>query len=329
MPTLYPLLLKPEFHHRVWGTRDLRPIYDLQPDEAIGEAWLTGDGCRVANGELAGRTLGELCRDFGSDLVGEAAPQKDRFPLLIKFLFPREKLSVQVHPDDEMARNLGQPCGKTECWYVLAAEPGAQVGVGLKPGITKSQFAEAIQSGTAERLLNWIDVHAGELIYVEAGTVHAIGPGSILVETQQNSDTTFRLYDYGRPRELHLEQGLAALKHQTRSGKQQPMKGDALDCLVLSPHFVVTAFTLKSEEMTFSGSGSNCKVIVPTRGNALVTTANGPGFEVRAGEALVAPAVGGEFTLSAPDSEFSALVSFLPGREVKFPAAAGSLAMSL
>src|SRR5262249_10820792 len=156
------------------------------------------------NGPLAGKTLGELCKQFGADLVGESAVANDRFPLLIKFLFPREKLSIQVHPDDEMAQRLGLPCGKTECWYVLHAEPGAQVGVGLKPGATKAQFAEAIKHGHAEKLLNWIDVAAGDLIYVEAGTVHAIGPGSILVETQQNSDTTFRLYDYGRPRELHL-----------------------------------------------------------------------------------------------------------------------------
>src|SRR5437762_10122829 len=114
---------------------------------------------------------------------------------------------------------MGQPCGKTECWYVLAAERGAQVGVGLKPGTTKGEVARAVTEVRLEKLLNWIDVHAGDLIYVEAGTVHAIGPGSILVETQQNSDTTFRLYDYGRPRELHLEQGLEAMKEDACTGK--------------------------------------------------------------------------------------------------------------
>src|SRR5438270_2104243 len=166
MPELYPLLMQPQFHKRVWGARSLEPIYRQTFDEPVGEAWLTGDECRVANGPLAGQTLGELCRRFGADLVGESAPAKDRFPLLIKFLFPREKLSVQVHPDDEMARSMGQPCGKTECWYVLSAEPGAQVGVGLKPGVTKDQFAQSVNDGTAEQLLNWMDVHAGELIYV-------------------------------------------------------------------------------------------------------------------------------------------------------------------
>jgi len=223
MSDLYPLLLKPEFHARPWGTRDLSPIYSEAPGaEPIGEAWLTADSCKVANGPLAGATLGELCRRYGRELVGETTRETDRFPLLIKFLFPRDKLSVQVHPDDEAAHELGQPCGKTECWYVVAAEPGAQVGLGLKPEVTKAQFAQAIREVRAEELLNWIDIHAGEMIYVEAGTVHAIGPGSILVETQQNSDTTFRLYDYGRPRELHVEQGLRAMKERTQAGKVEP-----------------------------------------------------------------------------------------------------------
>src|SRR5437588_2374676 len=125
MSGLYPLLMIPAFKPRVWGARSLEPIYHQQFSEPIGEAWLTADECTVANGPLAGRTLGELCRQFGAELVGGSAPIKDRFPLLIKFLFPREKLSVQVHPDDAMARRRGQPCGKSGCWYALTAEPGA------------------------------------------------------------------------------------------------------------------------------------------------------------------------------------------------------------
>ncbi len=240
MPELYPLLLQPKFVERIWGARDLSPLFaDAPGEQPIGEVWLTGDDCQVANGVLAGTSLGELCRRFGRELVGDTAPQAGRFPLLIKFLFPREKLSVQVHPDDEAARRSGLPCGKTECWYVLKAEPGAQVALGLKPGTTRAQFAQAIEEVRAEQLLNWLDIHAGEMIYVDAGTVHAIGPGSILVETQQNSDTTYRLYDYGRPRELHIEQGLAALKERTRAGKVETVSngGDAL--LIVSPCFMV------------------------------------------------------------------------------------------
>src|SRR5207237_6107016 len=208
---------------------------------------LTGDSCSVVNGPLAGRMLSDLAQEFGARFLGEASKDVTRFPLLIKFLFPREKLSVQVHPDDEGAARVGQPCGKTECWYVLRAERGAQVGVGLKPGTKKDEVARAIRELRLEKLLNWIDVHAGDLIYVEAGTVHAIGPGAILVETQQNSDTTFRLYDYGRPRELHLEQGLAATKEKVPAGRVEPRRREDGDVnLVNAPPVVVDRIELKN-----------------------------------------------------------------------------------
>ena len=220
MPELYPLLLQPQFHERVWGTRDLKPFYTREVTGGpIGEAWLTGDKCTVANGPLAGRTLADLAQKFGKQFLGDAVRDASRFPLLIKFLFPTEKLSVQVHPDDEGAAKVGQPCGKTECWYVLQADRGAQIGLGLKPGTSKAEVEAAIRENRMEHLLNWIDVHEGDMIYVDAGTVHAIGGGAVIVETQQNSDTTYRLYDYGRPRELHIEDGLRATKEQTHAGK--------------------------------------------------------------------------------------------------------------
>ena len=166
MSDLYPLLMIPEFSPRPWGTRDLRPIYTrVVGKEPIGEAWLTGDECRVANGPLSGASLGELCQRFGRELTGEAAPHADRFPLLTKFLFPRDKLSVQVHPDDRGARELGQPCGKTECWYVARCLPGAQVALGLRSGVSRQQFEAAILANRAEDLLNWVDLSRGDLIY--------------------------------------------------------------------------------------------------------------------------------------------------------------------
>jgi len=254
MSELYPLLLKPEFRERIWGARDLSPLYGEVPGEApIGEVWLTGDECQVANGALAGTSLGELCRRYGRELVGETARETERFPLLVKFIFPREKLSVQVHPDDHQAQRAGLPCGKTECWYVLKAEPGSQVALGLKPGTTREEFARAVQEVRAEQLLNWVDIHAGEMIYVDAGTVHAIAPGVILLETQQNSDTTYRLYDYGRPRELHVVQGLQALKERTRAGKVEAQGEDDFSILVGSPCFMVEKRRLKNENKTSDG----------------------------------------------------------------------------
>ena len=175
----------------------------------------------MANGPLRGKSLAELSAQFGCDLVGDAALDPHRFPLLCKFLFPHEKLSVQVHPDDEAARRVGQPCGKTECWYVARAKPGAQIALGLKPGVTRQQFEERIHQQRAEELLNWINIYSGEMIYVPGGTVHTLGPGSVIVETQQQSDTTYRLYDYGRGRELQLQEGLAALKETVASGQSE------------------------------------------------------------------------------------------------------------
>jgi len=198
---------------------DLSPIYPgRRCAEKIGEAWLTGDHCKIANGPLAGQRLDEVSRKFGRELVGEAARDAERFPLLLKFLFPHEKLSVQVHPDDAAAQQVGEPWGKTECWYFAHTEPGAQIGLGLKQGVTREQFARAIEEKRAEELLNFVDVHAGDMVYVGAGTVHTLGPGSILVETQQQSDATYRLYDYGRPRELHLDKAIQVASTEASKG---------------------------------------------------------------------------------------------------------------
>ena len=165
MSELYPWLMSPAFDPRPWGTMDLAPIYPNQIlAEKIGESWLTGDACQVANGPLKGKSLAELSSNYGRRLVGEAARDPERFPLLLKFLFPAEKLSVQVHPDDEQAHVVGEPWGKTECWYVAHAKPGAQIGLGLKPGVTREQFEQAIHDQRAEELLNWVPVFQGEMI---------------------------------------------------------------------------------------------------------------------------------------------------------------------
>lgn len=299
MADLYPFLLIPEFRERVWGTRDLRPIYTrVVGKEPIGEVWLTGDECRVANGPYAARTLGELCKEFGAELVGDSATNHDRFPLLIKFLFPREKLSVQVHPDDEGAQKVGQPCGKTECWYVARAVAGAQVGLGVKPGTSRDDFKRAIEETRAEHLLNWIDVKTGEMVYVDAGTVHAIGPNSILIETQQNSDTTYRLYDYGRPRELHVEQGLEAMREVTHAGKVSPRSIDGHDLLVAAPSFIVERFAA-TEPLTVTGDPgpSSAHVIVSAEGSAAIECDGAQPVVVNRGEAVVIPASVKQYTV--------------------------------
>jgi len=316
MSDLYPFLLQPEFVERPWGACDLSPIYpEHRCERPVGEVWLTGDENRVTNGPLAGRTLGELCRKYGRALVGEAACETERFPLLIKFLFPREKLSVQVHPDDEAARRVGQPCGKTECWYVLQADPGAQVALGLKPGVTREQLAQAIQEVRAEQLLNWVDIHPGEMIYVDAGTVHTIGPGSILVETQQNSDTTYRLYDYGRPREIHVEHGLAATKECTRAGKVQASGDGELDSLVSSNCFCVNRYRFVDSWISSDNrqpySRPSVEIVLGLAGSGLVQAEGFPAVSVGRGDVVVMPASIPSFQINS-EGVMEALSMFLP-----------------
>jgi mannose-6-phosphate isomerase len=214
-----PFRVTSQFVERVWGWNDLRPWYDeVAKGNPIGEAWLTGDECLVATGPHAGHKLGELFIQAPQALLGTGAHDPGS-PLLLKVIFAREKLSVQVHPDDAMAQKYGEPRGKTECWYALAADPGAKVACGIKPGVSLKTIEEGIHSGTLEENLNVLDVAAGDMVYVDAGTVHAIWPGSILLETQQNCDLTYRLYDYGRPRQLHVEKSLEAMRLTSRAGK--------------------------------------------------------------------------------------------------------------
>jgi mannose-6-phosphate isomerase len=234
-----PFRIEPLFVGRVWGWKDLRPWYDeVANEEPIGEVWLTGDDCRAATGPHSGKTLGEIFRELPLAMLGEDAPAGDS-PLLIKVIFAREKLSVQVHPDDRLAQKYGQPRGKTECWYALAADAGAQVAAGLKAGVTMEQVKAGIEGGTLEKSLRMLPIRAGDMVYVDAGTVHAIWPGSVLLETQQNCDLTYRMYDYGRGRELHIEKSLEATQLKTKAGKVVPRVLEDRTILVASPYFTV------------------------------------------------------------------------------------------
>jgi mannose-6-phosphate isomerase len=243
----------------------------------VGEAWLTGPECVVETGALKGRTLAQAAAEF---------------PLLVKLLFPSEKLSVQVHPDDAMAQAMGQSRGKTECWYVVEAKAGAAIALGLREGVTAEAVRAAIGAGTLEDLLEWVPVSAGEMIFVDAGTVHAIGPGVVLLETQQTSDVTFRLYDYGRGRELHLEQGLRAMKLRTAAGKVRPRAMDGFTRLIEQKYFVVDRYDVAAgDEEIVPVNGAGCVV-----GLSGLATIVGEGFEavdLPVGRAVVFPAGSG------------------------------------
>ena len=188
MGEIFPFRLAPYFRTRIWGFHDLAPWFDYKTDgEPIGEVWLTGEMCKAATGPFAGQTLRAITDHHGPELLGSALGDGE-FPLLVKILFPKEKLSVQVHPDDAMAREYGEPRGKTECWYALDAEQGATVALGIRPEVTVEQVRAAIKNATLEDLLEMVPVHKHDMLFVDAGTVHAMGPGVVILETQQTSD---------------------------------------------------------------------------------------------------------------------------------------------
>jgi mannose-6-phosphate isomerase len=230
-------------------------------------------------------------------LASVAAELGGEFPLLVKLLFPNEKLSVQVHPDDAQAQAMGETRGKTECWYVLEAEPGAAVALGLKKGVDSAKFAQAVADGTVEDLMEWVPVSVGDMLFVDAGTVHAIGPGVVLLETQQTSDVTYRLYDYGRPRELHLEKGLAVMKNETAAGKVAPRQMDGFTRLIEQKYFIVDRFDVAAGgSTTVAMDGAGC--LVGLRGSALVK-ADGSAAELKPGQAVVVPVGSGAVAVEA------------------------------
>lgn len=254
---LTPFRIDPKFDERVWGYEDLRPWFNVQADRGpIGEAWLTGDMCLVATGPHKGKRLDALFQEAQDALLGPGV----RFagsPLLIKVIFAKEKLSVQVHPDDKMAQKYGDPRGKTECWYALDAEPGAQLAVGLKAGVTLRQVEQEIQDGTLEDSLNILPVARRDMIFVDAGTVHAIWPGAVLLETQQNCDLTYRMYDYGRPRELHIEKALEATKLVTKAGKVAPKELGDRTVLIDADYFRVERVSIDDRRSSASLQSSD------------------------------------------------------------------------
>jgi mannose-6-phosphate isomerase len=292
---LTPFQLEPKFVERIWGTPDLRPWYDFDAGQEaghdpIGEVWLTGDQCKVLTGVLAGKTLGEVFAQYALAMLGKLAAERMRgeSPLLLKVIFAREKLSVQVHPDDRLAQKYGQPRGKTECWYALAAEPGAEVAAGLRPGVTLDQVERGVADGTLEDSLEILPVVAGDMVYVDAGTVHAIWPGSVLLETQQNCDITYRLYDYGRPRELHVARALEAIRLKTDAGKIAPVKHADRTVLVDRKYFCVEKITVEGARTgasmvgadEFTGEGdSGLAYLFAAAGSGQITALDPAGFE--------------------------------------------------
>jgi mannose-6-phosphate isomerase len=306
---LTPLRVVPLAKERVWGGTRLRPPRALP----IGELWVAGPWTAVAEGEHAGRTLDDLAGALGAELVGTAAPSGPgpRFPLLVKLLDPHAWLSVQVHPDDETARSLAGPdaVGKAEAWYVLEADPGAELLVGAQPGVGPEELRDAIRRGAATAALLARHVVApGDAVLLPAGTLHAVGPGVLLYELQQPSDLTYRVDDWGRlptaERPLHTAEALASVVPASRP---QIRRGGGPGRLATSAHF-----TLDLVDRTARlDPGGRTPHVVTAVAAPLVLSGDGWEHHLEPLESLVVPASAGTYDLQ-PGAAGHALVAALP-----------------
>jgi len=324
--SLRPVRLEPIFDARPWGTRSLLPLY---PDKAhlrenIGEAWLTGNQCSFADGPFAGKKLGEVWPQLPAEWTGTSLANNKAFPLLLKFLFTGDKPSVQVHPHDEYAARHEADkggAGKTEMWYVVSARKGAEVLVGLKPGVTRELFRKSIEDCTAENNLARIPMQADDAVFVPAGTAHTIGGGLVLCEIQQYSDLTYRVYDYdrrdaqGNPRTLHVEKALDVIKFGKQvGGKLDPVtieRGPVTETYFLSCRYFATErwdFHLAADAAT---APEHFDLLIFLQGDGRLEWAGGESAAYSAAQVWLLPAALGQYNI-IPESQTALLRTYVP-----------------
>ncbi len=291
------LPLEPQFRERVWGGQRLRAS-----DPPIGEAWIAFGDSVVATGPLAGRSLAGLAAEHGPALLGSSVHGRygRRFPLLAKLLDCADWLSVQVHPTDEQARRMVGPeeFGKTEAWFFLQTTPDARILLGVRPGTTAVELATAIREGRVAEVAATVPVHGGEAVLIPAGTLHALGPGLLLYEIQQESDTTYRAYDWGRPqstgRKLHIEESVEVT---TTDGPGEPTSpvvagatgtADAIDC----PYFDLDLARIGATPLPLDTGGRSFHILTAIEGVAEIEAGAEVARLERFETALVAGATG-------------------------------------
>jgi mannose-6-phosphate isomerase len=287
-----PIVFAPVYKDKIWGGRNLLTILnkDLPPDQQIGESWElsdTGpDQTFALSGPFAGKSLGEIYSKHKEELVGPSGSRFDTFPLLFKFIDAQQKLSVQVHPNDIQARENGWGNqGKTECWYIIDAKPGAQLIIGFKRDVTKDEIRNAVESNSLESILNYIDVKPGDVVYLPAGTVHALLGDIVLYEVQQTSDTTFRLYDWGRTddsgkkRPLHIEQAIDVVNtNKYRSLKINPV---VIDYNTYIHSYAIACEYFSIEKIFFSKPNS---IVLPPKKSFRMLSVTGEPIELLYGQ---------------------------------------------
>jgi mannose-6-phosphate isomerase len=321
---LAPSRLAPLFVPRIWGARSLQPLFDTPPDLGpIGEVWLTGEQCTFASGPFAGRPLGEVWPSLAPEWTGTRIRNAPRIPLLVKFLFPEDKLSVQVHPSDDYARaheTVSNPLGKTEMWHVISSRPGAQVGIGFTPGVTKESFERSIAENGVEQTLRQITVRPGDTFFVPAGTAHMIGPGMVLCEIQQHSDITYRVFDFNRRqadgtlRPLHIRQALGVLDFgDSRGGQVAPVRvqhGPLTKTYLAACAYFATEKWEFSAPVSASTSSDRFEILIFNSGRGAIES-NGESVPYGPAEAWLLPAALGSYRL-APQSPTTLLRTYVP-----------------
>lgn len=319
---IYPLTFTPVFRDYIWGGRNLETQLgrDLPPGR-VAESWeISGhpsSPTKVDNGPLAGKTLPELLDMFGEKLVGTRSQmmlQRGKFPLLIKLLDANRPLSVQVHPDNEYANNHENgELGKTEMWYILHAEPGAHLIYGLKPGVTPESFREALEAGELEKCLHRLPVKAGDAVFIPSGSLHAIMEGLIIAEIQQNSDTTYRVYDWnrvgddGKPRPLHVDKAIDVTNFDQVEPTTYPVKviednnGRHREEISACDYFVVERVNLApGQQFAGQNEGQTFEIWGLLSGKAQVNWAGDP-LVTSAVRFSLLPATLGAFTVEAQE----------------------------
>jgi len=293
----YPLKFEPIFKQRIWGGQKLRDLFnkDIPPFEKIGESWeladLPDDKSVIANGQFAGQTLSSVIEKYPREITGDENFARP-FPLLIKFLDAEDILSIQVHPDEKTCRRLGEGTPKTECWYIISAAPGAVIYKGLKKGVTREKFAEAIKKGTVAELLAKVPVKAGQCHFLPGGTAHSIGAGLLIAEIQTPSDTTYRVFDFnrvdrsGKPRPLHIQQALESI-HFDASGDNLSVTtvGRLIDCEYFK---IDKGHQAKGCELLLSPG--QMKILIILAGGGTVLAPDEAKVEFKAGDCLLIPA---------------------------------------
>ncbi|GAC1625553.1 MAG: class I mannose-6-phosphate isomerase [Candidatus Acidiferrum sp.] len=320
-----PSRIDPVFSPRPWGARSLAPLFPSKTNLAdpLGEAWLTSVDCRFATGPFSGATLGAAWREMSTDWRGTRLAALADFPLLVKFIFPNEKLSIQVHPGDDYAAVREKSAGgrgKTEMWHAVSAEPGAHVLLGLKPGVNKEKLLAELNANTVEELFVTQPVKAGDTFFIPAGTPHTIGSGMILCEVQQYSDLTYRLYDYGRlgadgkPRALHIEKALEVMKFENtvkNRVKSLPLPShDAFKLfLAACPYFATESWQFSSD-FSSSSAADHFEIFVILSGTGILQWKGGE-QQYQAGECWLIPAALGQFELK-PKENSSLIRTYVP-----------------